>query len=128
MAILESSFLIDFLRDRDEAVAALRQFERSEPRLTVASPSVMELWAGALVSVSPGEEKEKIGELLTLLPVLPLTAESAKRAAEIRHVLKHQPIQETDCMIAGIALENNETVVTRDEHFSRIPGLKVLKY
>ncbi len=128
MAILESSFLIDFLRDREEAVALMRQLQEQEQMLVIVSPSVMELWRGAIESQSPDEEKEKIRELLSLLPTLPFTATSAIRAAEVRQTLKHQPIQEIDCMIAGIALENNETIVTRDEHFVRIPGLKVLKY
>lgn len=128
MAILESSFLIDFLRDRAEAVALMRQLQEREQMLVIVSPSVMELWRGAIESQFPDEEKEKIRELLYLLPTLPFTTASAIRAAEVRQALKHQPIQEIDCMIAGIALENNEVVVTRDEHFARIPGLKVLKY
>jgi len=31
-------------------------------------------------------------------------------------------------MTAGIARLHGETIVTRDQHFARIPGIKVLKY
>ena len=37
-------------------------------------------------------------------------------------------IEPVDCMIAGIAKVYNKPVLTRDEHFSRIEGLKVEKY
>ena len=130
MSILESSFLIDILRARPEAVKLLDKIEANEHTLYIAAPTVMELWLGALESNTKEEEKNKIEELLASFIVLPLDSNSAKRAAEIESdLIRNGKIIETeDIMIAGIALSNGKTLVTRDEHFTRIPGLRVLKY
>jgi tRNA(fMet)-specific endonuclease VapC len=53
--------------------------------------------------------------------------EISKQAAKIHADLKQkgQIIQEADILIAATALVNNLTVVTSDNHFLRIPDLKV---
>ena len=130
MAILESSFLIDVMRNNQQALEILDSLEQQEPELLVATPSVMELWIGALLSTRPDSEKRKVEELLDNLEKAPLDAPSAKRSAEVWAELSQRgvAIEAIDTMIAGIALSRGEKVVTRDEHYARIPGLKVLKY
>lgn len=130
MAIFDTSFIIDILRNREEALTLRKTLDNSETEYFVSSPTIMELWEGALLSRSPKNEKEKINDMLSSLNILPLDAESAKRAAEISRTLldKGEIIELEDVMIAGIAMENGEMVVTSDTHFTRIPGLKVLKY
>ena len=130
MAILETTILIDNLRGRKTAGDILTELEiRSEP-LLVAAPSVMELWEGALEYGAPAREQARVEEFLSNMPVLPLDAAAAKRTAELLFELarKGEPIETEDAMIAGIALCNGQTVITRDAHFARIPGLRVLKY
>ncbi|MBE0655534.1 MAG: type II toxin-antitoxin system VapC family toxin, partial [Bacteroidales bacterium] len=59
--------------------------------------------------------------------IIPLTEKSAKISAEIYSSLRQSgnTIDDTDLLIAGIAIENNMTLVTNnDKHFNRIPGLK----
>lgn len=56
MVCLETTFLIDILRDRGEAGKMQKDFERTERGIYVAAPSVMELWRGAILKSS---EKEK---------------------------------------------------------------------
>ena len=130
MALLESSFLIDILRNKPNAVQLLHNLERDEPALFVASPTIMELWEGALLSNLAEREKKKINELLFNVTTLPFGAGEAKRAAEIGVELtrRGQKIEPEDIMIAAIAQVHGQKVVTRDEHFVRIPGLMVLKY
>lgn len=129
MAVLDTSFLIDILRNKKEAVGLRVELER-EGHLFAAAPTVYELWQGALQSRLPWQEKSKVDGILSSVSVLDLDARSSKRAAEIAVELsrKGESIETEDLMIAGIALSNGEMVVTRDPHFSRIPGLKVLKY
>lgn len=65
------------------------------------------------------------------VPVLDLKKDSSSRAGLIYADLrkKGQALDPTDCMIAAIALENNETLLTRNEkHFSKIKGLKIEGY
>ncbi len=130
VAILESSFLIDFLRNKSSAVELFDELERKEAVLAVASPSVMEIWEGALLSPIPEKKKKGVEELLSRLTILSLGENAAKRAAEIEALLVKQGISigTADVMIAGITLAEGETLVTSDEHFTRIPGLRVLKY
>lgn len=59
--------------------------------------------------------------------VLPLTEESAKLSAEIYAKLRQsgKTLDDIDLLIAGIAIENEMTLVTNnDNHFLRVPGLK----
>ncbi len=130
MAVLDTSFLIDILHNQPTAVQQLTELEQTEKDLFITAPTVMELWEGALLCNLPQKEKNKIEALLSSLSELPFDTTSAKRAAEILVYLtkKGQIIETEDIMIAGIAMASGEKVVTKDEHFTRILGLRVLKY
>ena len=130
MACLETTFLIDLLRGKNEAQELKNSFEMTERSLAVTAPTVMELWSGALLDNAPPAECEQINNLLNSLRILPLTEQSAKLAAEMEVALirKGLQVQPVDLMIAAIARINGEKLVTRDAHFARIEGLKVLKY
>lgn len=130
MACLDTTFIIDLLRGKEEISPLKDTLSRTESRLAVAAPSVMELWVGAQLVSKSTEEKVKIDELLQSLIILELNEHSAKLAGEIEAGLirSGQIIDTEDCMIAGIAISNGETLVTRDAHFARIPRLRILKY
>ncbi|MBI5391093.1 type II toxin-antitoxin system VapC family toxin [Candidatus Woesearchaeota archaeon] len=130
MVCLDMCFLIDLLRGK-ASIADLREtFDRKETNFTVATPSVMELWAGLLLSQHSEKEKIKVLELFRSLTILPLDEQSAKHAAEYEAMLvkKGKPIGTEDLMIAGIVSAHGEVLVTRDEHYASIPGLRLLKY
>jgi len=60
--------------------------------------------------------------------VLPITLELASIAATHYAYLRRlgTPLDNMDLLIAGIAIENDMTLVTHNmKHFSRIPGLKL---
>ncbi|HLD05527.1 MAG TPA: PIN domain-containing protein [Candidatus Nanoarchaeia archaeon] len=131
MAILETSFVVDFLRKKSEALELLNKLEEMEPNLYVAVPTIMEVWEGAIKNTkASGEEKGRVDEFINALIVLPLETNGAKRAAEIvmDAVQRGDKIETEDAMIAGIAMTNGETLVTNDSDYTRIPGLTVLKY
>jgi tRNA(fMet)-specific endonuclease VapC len=57
-----------------------------------------------------------------------MTEKSAKISAELYSSLRQtgQIIDDIDLLIAGIAIENDMTLVTNNEnHFGRIPGLRI---
>ena len=63
--------------------------------------------------------------------VLPLTEASAVISSELYASLrkKGNTIDDIDLLIAGIAIENELTLVTNNEkHFKRIPGLKLANW
>ncbi|HLC65535.1 MAG TPA: PIN domain-containing protein [Candidatus Nanoarchaeia archaeon] len=130
MAVLDSSFLIDILRNKPSAATLLGDLEGKESVLAVAAPSVAEMWEGALLSSIPEREKKRVEDLLLRLTVFPLDEAAAKRTAEIEASLirQGQQIGWIDVMVAGIALVRGETLVSGDVHFARIPGLRLLKY
>ncbi len=130
MACLETTFLIDLLKRKPQINFFKDELDKTESVLSIAAPSVKELWAGASLSNFPEKERGKVMELLESLQFLPLDLNSAKEAGEIEADLikKGLSIGTEDIMIAAIAKVNGEKLVTRDQHFARIPGLRVLKY
>lgn len=130
MAFLETTFLIDLLRGKSSVQQLKDELDRTERSLCVATPSIMELWSGALRAKNQEIEKEKIQELIQSLDIISFDEKSAKIAAEIEFELSHKglPIQPEDILIASIAKANGEKLVTHDNHYTRISGLMVLKY
>src|SRR3989344_4420965 len=115
MVLLDSSFLIDILRNRRPAVTLFDTLEQNEPHLVVASPTVMELWRGTLRSQLSEREKSKVESLLSSLEVIPFDEKEAKRTAEVEAEMEMRGVHcgVEDLMIAGTALTHGETVVAR---------------
>jgi predicted nucleic acid-binding protein len=130
MVCLETTFLVDLLRGKKEVSELKDELIRSDKIFAIASPSIMEIWSGASLSMQSEYKKEKINELILSLTILSLDEKSAKEAGEIEAELieKGIIIETEDIMIAAIAKVNGETLVTRDGHYAKIPGLKMLKY
>ena len=60
--------------------------------------------------------------------VIPLTEKSVKISAELYSSLRQSgnTLDDIDLLIAGVAIENEMTLVTNNErHFGRIPGMKI---
>jgi tRNA(fMet)-specific endonuclease VapC len=100
----------------------------TEGRQATTSVSAFELFYGAHKSRLIEENVKESRRLLSRLLVLPLATSSAERAGNIFATLekKGESLDFRDAMIAGIALENRLTVVTRNKSdFARVPGLSV---
>lgn len=85
-----------------------------------------ELIFGAYNSSRVAENLSEIDKIQ--LPVLPLSEEDARAAAEIRAVLRRSgtPIGPFDLLIAGQALARNMVLVTNNiGEFERVDGLRV---
>jgi tRNA(fMet)-specific endonuclease VapC len=69
-------------------------------------------------------------ELLATCRVLVVDERTAVLYAEIRHELKRSghPIPENDIWIAALARQHNAPLVTRDQHFDFVHGLKRLNW
>ncbi len=127
MKCLDTDLLVAILRGKETArdsVAALDESGRD----ATTSVNAFEIVYGAQRSVRRNENLKEALRLLDRLLVIPLDLPSARRAGEIAANLaaKGEGIDYRDAMIAGIALESELTIVTRNEkHFSRIKGLKL---
>ena len=131
MVCLDSTFLIDLLRGKNEAAKFLEKYESINEDIFVSSVSVMELTKGAYLSNNPVQEESKIIGLTSSFFELPFNNECAiiggKLDAELSK--KGEIIDSEDIMIAATALQNNQSIVTRNKkHFEKISNLKIEIY
>jgi tRNA(fMet)-specific endonuclease VapC len=131
MTCLDTSFIIDLLRGRKEAKHAMEKLEIQNEKITIASPTIMELVSGSQKNEKLKNDKEKIMGLLSSLRVLPLAEDEAILAGEIESMLekKGEMINTEDIMIGAIVKHHNEIILTRNKkHFEKIPDLKIESY
>jgi predicted nucleic acid-binding protein len=132
---LDTSFLIDVMRETSaERPAAAWEFIESLPEdevLAMSVHAVCEIRAGAELSRRAMQEREVIDRHLSgLLVVYPddrFAAEYARVYAQTSRA--GRPIAAMDLLIATAALLDHAPLVTRNvKDFSRVPGLRVLRY
>ena len=124
--ILDTTFLIDLMKEDPAAVKKLKELERDKITQNIAALTLYELSVGIMLSTKPEKEKRKVLDTLASMNILDLNAKSAAKAGEVQGKLirEGKMIDPEDAMIAGIALLNNEIVLTKNvEHFSRIRAL-----
>ena len=129
--IADRSFIIDLMRGDKAALEKLSEIVDRGLAHHIASPTVMELAVGVSIAELPRKEREKIEEIIEGFQILPLDSISAWRAGvELGKLRKvGMPLDPIDAQIAGIALQNDDVIVTRNsKHFERFRGLKVETY
>lgn len=121
--LIDTDVAIEVLRGRTPALDAR---VAAEPAPRISAITVAELVYGTLRSPRPSFEL--LGAFQEIVPALPLDAEAAARAAEVRAALARAgtPIGHYDTLIAGHALALGVPLVTRNaREFERVPGLAV---
>ena len=130
MICLDSSFLIDYLKGKKEALEKLEDIKNKKAFTT--SITEYELMKGAYLGNYSNERVRKIVSLLNSLPIFFFDSNAALTASQIYADLveKGKEIDETDCMIAGVALSSQckEIVTKNTKHFERINGLTAIPY
>lgn len=128
MVCLETSFVIDVLDGNDRARSVMDELDTDGTRPTITPVTASEMWVGAYFG-SAGE-LETTRELLDSLTWLSFSRSCARRAGKLQAALKHDgsPLGIADCMIAAIAIEHGELLVTRDGDFTNIDELAVRTY
>ena len=129
--LADTTFIIDIMKNDSAAVLKAKGLSDAAVSVLVGTPTIFELYVGVGLSVKPGEERNKVLDILKSLPHLPLDAPSASRAGMIyaERVKENVKIDPEDAMLAGIAIQNNEPLLTRNrKHFTGIPDLKLENY
>ena len=130
MVCLDTSFVIDLLR-KSPAINDLKDnIDSSGELVFLPSPVLTELVSGLNLK-NKEKELNAVNSLLSRVVILNLDKESAWRAGEIESDLRMRGelIDIEDIMISAIALENKETLVTRNKkHFEKIKGLNLIGY
>ena len=130
MVCLDTDLLIGFLRGDAKATEVLRRLEEERRSPTITAITAYELLKGALISPDAAKNAESVRRLIQSMKVLPLTDESCRSSARIYAELraKRKLSGEFDILIAGIVAENEETLISRDEHFSTMNGVRVQRW
>jgi predicted nucleic acid-binding protein len=116
--LIDTDVLIDYLRDKAEAVAYL---ENLNEMLLISVITVAELYAG----VRDGAERTKLDEFITAFEIVPLDREiSVKGGLFRRDYMKSHNVGLADALIAATAEVHQANLVTHNsKHFPMISGV-----
>ncbi len=134
MRCLDSSFIVDILRNKQNAVDCLNKFYDADEPVATTIICIYELISGIYQIKDKNYEKHLriIENFLRDVVLLGLDKNSALKASQINGKLsiKGEIIEDLDILIAGICITNNcKTIVTKNKkHFDRIDGLDVETY
>lgn len=131
MVCLDTSLIIDILRGNEKVKLIKDKLDSNNEQITIASPTIMELRKGLKIGKPKEGEENKINELIDSFTILNLDKHSAVLSGDIEGDLvnRGEVIDLEDIMIAGIAISNNETLITRNvKHFKKIKGLDIESY
>ena len=128
--ILDTDILIALMQGKEAANKAMQNLEERGERVATTIISAYELLKGADVSSRPERNITKVEDLLSNIEVLDLTLQACREASVIYREMEKAgcPIGEFDVLIAAIARTHNETIMTRDKHFTLIRKASVVNW
>lgn len=115
------------LAERDAELIARLQ---AAPRLCITLISLGEFNFGMALSRRAGELRRWLDAFLEHATILIPDLQTLPHYAAIRRELKDAgtPIPANDCWIAALARQHDMELVTRDHHFARVAGLRIIKW
>lgn len=130
MVCLDTDLLVGLVRNNPAAVKTISELEQESLPLSTTSITAYELLKGAETSANPKENVQLLKNILSNLHVLDFDAPSSEKASRIYKELNSSGILtgEFDILIASVCIVNDETLISNDEHFGRIKGLKWKKW
>jgi len=132
MICLDSSLIVDFLRNKNEAIDIITSLRNEDVVTTIINVYELESGIWAMKNANYVMCLNNLDKFLLGIGILQLNANSISRSAEIFGELSKggKIIEDLDILIAGICLANNcNAIITKNiKHFSRIKGLKVETY
>ncbi len=128
MLIIDTSTLIDALHRKDAAIKKILELEETGETLCTTQINVLELYKGVYIPTKSEEGLEKVKKLLDAFLILPINEDTYEMFGELAALLRQRgdSIGDFDELIAAIALNQRAAIVSRDSHFERVPGLKVI--
>jgi predicted nucleic acid-binding protein len=133
--VLDSSIVITAERSDFTVPAIIESIQavHGEMEVSLSPVTVAELVHGiyrAKTAAASERRRAYIEELIELLPVHPITSQTARLVGQIegQEAAKGNVLPFNDLLIAASAIEQGYAVLTHNtRHFERIPGLHVLK-
>lgn len=126
MKLVDASFLVDYARGEDAAIAYLAAHDEEE--IGASTIVLSELYRGLMITRDMTQE-EAMAKYEWVEP-LPFTDETAAEAAEIYVELRAggEMINKSDIYIAGTARSLGVPLVVSDDDFAAIADLEVETY
>jgi tRNA(fMet)-specific endonuclease VapC len=114
--LLDTSFLIDLMDGRPEAVTLAAAIDAEGDTLRIPAPVLYELWVGAARAGGPASDRHPLAELETAYEVVGFELADARAAGTLQSVLRRSgmALGTIDVQVAGMALARSEGVVTGD--------------
>lgn len=126
MPILDSDIIIAYFRNVPKAVEIIDNLIQEKIILKTTIFNVAELYKGAYLSSKVEENIKQIEEFLQNITIIDFTMNDAIKFAKISAELRHkgEPIGDFDELIASVAINNKETIFTRNiNHYEKIPQI-----
>jgi tRNA(fMet)-specific endonuclease VapC len=125
--LLDTTVVVDHLRGKDPLIA---QRFKETGTLYLPLTALGELLYGAYNSAFEARGLKQIEDFLKICAVLNPDERTAALYGRTKADLarRGKPIPQNDIWIAAMALEHNLPLATRDQHFSFVVGLNVLKW
>lgn len=130
MVVLDTSFLIDLIKKENRAMAKLLELEDDNEMICTTIVNALELFKGVYRSSQLEKNKREVEEIISNLILLQIESGVLDTFGKLSSVLLKNGnlIGDFDELIAAICISHNQSIVSRDSHFSRIPGLDVHSY
>jgi len=121
---IDTNAVIDFLEGEEILVRMIR---KGHEELLLSSIVVGELLFGARNSTRAEENLERYRRFIHHCEVRPIDGETSEVYADIRKKLRSDgfKIPDNDIWIAATAVQHDAVVLTKDQHFSHIQGIRV---
>ena len=130
MLVLDTTILIDALHKKEAALRKIVELEETEETICTTQINALELYKGAYLPTKSSEDVQKVKKLLDAFVVLHINDDTYDWFAALSAELKSrgESINDFDELIAAIAMNNEAAIVSNDNHFKLIPGLRVISY
>lgn len=126
-ALIDTDILSYYFKGDSLVVENFKKYLTEYDIIEISLITYYEIMSG-LLHKNAHKQLEIFNDFVTENIVIALTEESCKISSELYSKLriKGELIDDIDLLIAGVAIENEMTLVTNNEsHFGRIPGLKI---
>ncbi|HEY7062045.1 MAG TPA: type II toxin-antitoxin system VapC family toxin [Chloroflexota bacterium] len=123
--LLDSDWIISFLNGQPNSVDLVA--ELADDGIGVSVITCGEIFEGLLSASNTPAQVAQFVAFLAMADVYAPDIDTARRYADIRADLRRRGLllADNDLWIAATALAHDLTLVTRDQHFSRIVNLRI---
>ena len=126
-ALIDTDILSYYFKGDQDVIRNFENYLNHFDVIEISLITYYEILRG-LLSKNALKQLAVFEDFVTVNVVLPLSEKSVKISAELYSTLRNAgtTLDDIDLLIAGVAIENEMTLVTNNEsHFGRIPGLKI---